>query len=180
MKLTGKAAHIFFLTLALNCVVAVVYVYVLHDIRVRNEHVAELESLITAETDKKAGAKFIEDGLSASAENRAKISNQFVAKDGVVSFLNAVQALGVNNGVTIKVASVSIEPLSIASTTVETVNVSLEGVGSWAGTYRFATLLELMKRGIAINRVGFQKVEASATNPEGWKSEFEIAVLKFK
>ena len=183
-----KARKVFFTALCVNLLVASVYSYIFIKIRQKNQHIAALTSSIEALTAQKENLKSIKINFSETASLRNQIDGYFIAKDGVVQFLNSIESLGADNNLALKIVSVGVEPAALSGDIFEVVNVSIEVSGAWSDVYRFAALLELLPLKVSVGRVDLEKVvsqltgaaKKSGTPTPPWKGTFDIGVLKLK
>lgn len=122
---------------------------------------------------------------------REKLAGFFIPKDGVVSFLNMIQALGAENKLEFRVDSVTIEDEAEAPETFENVKLNIEAEGAWADIYRFVALVELLPLRVFADKIDLQ-VSSDGTrsgstsknkaplNGQNWTGNISLRVLKLK
>lgn len=121
---------------------------------------------------------------------REQLDRYVISVDGVVPFLNSLQALGKENRLKVKILSVGIGTAPESSEVFETVKVSLEASGTWQDVYRFTALTERLPLKVDMRRADLQlqeiETDEAARAPRGvsatvfWKSVLDIDVLKLK
>lgn len=122
---------------------------------------------------------------------REKLNGYFIPKDGVVSFLNRIQALGSENRLEFKVDSVVIEDEAEAPDSFENVKLNIQAEGAWADIYRFVSLVELMPLRVSADKVDLEvvnngtQIDSSSrkklvSSGSNWRSNISFRVLKLK
>jgi hypothetical protein len=108
------------------------------------------------------------------------IDSFFVTSDGVVNFIESVEALARNQGLSIDVRNVSLEEIAGVSyaSLLEELQVRIETRGSWQDNYNFLTQLESLPYSINIGLSGVEHLDDS--DDPAWRGSFELAVLKLK
>jgi len=185
----SKTWKVFFIALCLNLILVSAYSYIFIKVGQKNQNIAELTSAIEALTAEKENIKSIKETISETAPLRQQIDGYFIAKDGVVQFLNSIQSLGAGNQLGLKVLSVSVGPAPITPDIFELVNVGVEVSGSWSDVYRFAALVELLPFKVYLGRVDLEKVSSGALVADSksaklpvppWKGTLDMGILKLK
>lgn len=189
-KRTGKVSAIFFAALAFNLVVAGVYAFIFIQIRQENVRIAELSNAILTQMARQDILQATKERVAETVAEREKLDHYFISKDSVVPFLNSLQSLGIENGLSVKLNMVDIEPSPVSEDTFEVVKISLEALGSWSDGYRFLSLIELMPLKVSVARADLQKnvgaepsVNADKKSPSRsypWRLTIDMAILKLK
>lgn len=186
----GKVLAVFLAAVALNIVAVSVYAFIFVQIRQKNADTAELSNNILAQMARQDILQATKERVAETTAEREKLDNYFIGKDGVVPFLNSLQALGNDNGLSVKLNMVDIEPSPVSADTFEVVKISLEALGSWSDGYRFLSLIELMPLKVSVTRADLQKnvdtEPAVNTNKKSlprsypWRLTVDMAILKLK
>ncbi len=166
------------------------YCYLWFEIIQKNQDVAALLGEVEKLTVERESLTSTKEQIAETAPLRDKLARYFIPKDGVVSFLNGIQALGAENHLGFKVGSVAIEDEASAPDVFENVKLNLEIEGEWSDLYRFATLAELLPLRVFADQVGLEiipeeknsdssKKKAPPTAPK-WRGHLTLRVLKLK
>jgi D-arabinose 5-phosphate isomerase GutQ len=117
------------------------------------------------------------------------IDNSIVSKNGEVGFIESLESLARENGLSIEISSLTFDNnASLASSSINILNVKAKTDGSWFGNYAFLSRLESLPFKVKINMVSLTNSSSNVTsdvnnsNPSNdtWQSVFEISVLKYK
>ncbi len=111
-----------------------------------------------------------------------KVQNTVVASDGVVNFIEQLEKIARNNGITIKNNSISEDADSKLSTSTTFLKIRSETSGSWVGTYKFIYELESLPYKVSINTFNLSTEgisEDSVSGTGNWNAVFEIKLLKY-
>jgi hypothetical protein len=151
------------------------YNFILHDLSFQNDKQDYLASKL----------KTVE---NISAEINA-IDNSIVSKNDEVGFIESLESLARENGLSIEISSLTLDnSASLASSTMNILNVKAKTSGSWLGNYTFLSRLESLPFKVKINMVGLTNSSSGAvsdvnnSNPSNdtWQSVFDIGVLEYK
>lgn len=181
---------VFIAVLFFSLVVIGSYCYLWVKIVQKNQNVGTLLGEVAALNAEKDLSSYVKERIVETTSMREKLAGYFIPKDGVVPFLNKIQALGAENNLEFKVDSVAIEDEVSAPDSFENVKLNIEVEGTWADLYRFTTLTELMPLRVFADRVNlemvplevsgtFGKKKLSETNPL-WQGKISLRVLKLK
>jgi hypothetical protein len=185
-KSHSKVWGIFILALCINILAAGAYSFIYFKIQQNSKHFAELSDEIDLLEAKKKNLKSVKNDIFETTALRDEIDNHFIPKDGVVNFLNSIQALGAKTNLKLEVGSVSVEPLSPVSEIFENVNVKMNFSGKWPNVYRFLAVTELMPFKVTVDEAGLDKVSGAVPDDkkirveDTWKGTLNIGVLKIK
>ena len=119
------------------------------------------------------------------------VDNSMVSKDAEVKFIESLEALASEYGLTLDIDSLIYENnQKIASSSLDILRVKTRTKGTWAGSYMFLSRLEAIPIKVKINNFSLLKVSDVVVIPligkkQGtpigvWQGAFEISVLKYK
>lgn len=175
----------------LSLIVAALFVlgyFMYRDIRNKNEHISNLEQRLSLKSDKQSYLISTQTVLQNSKPDISRIENSIISKDGDVRFIENIESLARNSGLSITIDSLNSSDISEAvSGEVVGLKIKAKTEGNWAGTYRFLAELESLPVKVKIDRFGLsntgsQAITTSKISNSGnsWQSNFEIFVLKYK
>lgn len=186
---TNKIIKIFLAALILNVILGGAYYFIYIKIQEKNHGLLQLFSDVQILTEKKEGLANVKEKIIETEDIRTKLDGYFISKDGVVNFLNSIQALGSKKGLALVVSSVSVDPAPVSPNVLNAVNLQIVVTGQWASVYNFLAMLELMPLRVIINNVSVDKVSSGQITSGGkniggsgpaWKGIFDISVLQLK
>lgn len=189
LLITKKAWNIFCLAVIANVVIVSVYVYIFLQIKEKNQNIASLTDEIAVLSDRKKNLQSVKKIVSDTAVLHSQIDKYFIKKDGVVQFLNSIQALGVENNLSTKITSVAIGQMASTSEVMELLTADVQVAGVWTDVYKFASLLELMPIQLTVERVDYGKATGDSTvlDSKGkskkappWSAVFAVKAIKLK
>lgn len=185
----NKTKKVFITALLFSFAIIGLYCYLWVKIIQKNQNIALLLGEVETLNMEKETFYSIKEKMSETAPLREKLTEFFIPKDGVVSFLNKIQSLGTENELEFKVDSVSIEDDASAPDSFENVKLNIEAEGAWADIYRFSTLMELMPLKVFVEKVDLEivpianldvsKSQTESSNAK-WKSKMNLSVVKLK
>ncbi len=159
------------------------------NIRTRSIHISALKGELESETVKQEYLSDVQRMVNGSNEDISTINNTFVLKDGDVDFIENIEALARDNGLTITIDSLNIEDdKTLAKDGLVFLTVKARTKGNWKGTYTFLSKIENLPYKIKIDQyeaVGTVSDEAvdpkKKTKPEAnWQSLLQLRVVKYK
>jgi Tfp pilus assembly protein PilO len=172
------------------CVISVfvVFFYLYKQLVKKNENIANLLDRISSESSREVYAASVQKQLQTIDPDLKLIKTSIVGQTGVVSFIEELEKVAKNNGLTIENDSIAEEtdPKSVASSTIVYLKVRSKTKGSWDGTYKFLSEIESLSHKVRINSFnmvssGSDSGSSGKTAPKNnWDAVFEIRVLKYK
>ncbi|KKU68188.1 MAG: hypothetical protein UX89_C0006G0012 [Parcubacteria group bacterium GW2011_GWA2_47_16] len=188
---SGGTKKIFVASILFSLAIVGAYCYLWVKIVQKTQNIGVLLGEVeTLNTEREVFAA-IKGRIEETVEVRDKLAGFFIPKDGVVAFLNGIQALGVENKLKFKVDSVVIEDEAEAPDSFENVKLNIEASGAWADIYRFVALAELMPLRVLADKVNLEveveeiqgdtssKKRVVSSEPV-WRSSVVLRVLKLK
>lgn len=164
--------------------VFVIYFFLYRQLIKKNENIASLLDRIASESSREVYASSVQKQLQAIEPDLNRIKSSIVGQTGVVSFIEELEKVAKNNGLSIENDSIAEEtdPKSVASSTITHLKVRSKTKGSWEGTYKFLSEIESLPHKVRINSFNMvSSGEDSGKNPKKvWDAVFEIRVLKYK
>lgn len=130
--------------------------------------VAAYQELYTAARGKENLA-VITKSFTATVEPRAVIANAFLHTDGLVIFIEQLEGLAKTASVTLELD----EPKSITGKTAS-LDLAFRATGSFAGLYRFLSLLESLPY-----RLDWRSVTWNFASGTTWSGDFALAVISY-
>jgi Tfp pilus assembly protein PilO len=182
MKLKFSTKHILGIVLALDVALVGAYGYAFWLLREQNLKISALNQEVDAQTATDLALSSLQKML-AEAENKVeKIDSFYIAADGVVGFIETIESLAEQSGVTIEVEGVEAQEVDKASSAFqERVTLRIEARGQWSDIYRFILLVENLPVNAKINGSNLERLDSP--DPGGrheWKGEFSVSALKLK
>ncbi|MDO8482354.1 MAG: hypothetical protein Q7S86_00865 [bacterium] len=188
---SGGTKKIFVTAILFSLAIVVAYCYLWTKIVQKTQNIGVLIGEVeTLNTEREVFAA-TKDRIEETVSVRDKLAGFFIPKDGVVAFLNGVQALGVENKLEFKVDSVVIEDEADAPDSFENVKLNIEALGTWADIYRFVALAELMPLRVLAEKVNLEVVAEEIQSDTSskkrvvssgpiWRGSIGLRVLKLK
>lgn len=198
MKDTRKIKNILVISSILAIVAFMIYGFLFWSIKGKNEQISQLSNEAGRNVQTDTALRGIKATLESNESSIAQVDSYFIPQEGVVDFINTLDGLGKESGVSLIISTVSAEEdKTDIHSFKETLTFHLEATGSWSETYYFLSRLESLPYYIGINQVSFSLTSAtdrmsfanaSTTNAitrvrgndEYWKGSFDITALKLK
>ena len=111
-----------------------------------------------------------------------QIDTYFVPQDGVVDFLENLEALGSIAGAPVDINSVSVKEHGNDAFPYESLQVEFGARGSWSSIVWLISLFETYPQGITIQRLQFEQLTDldSDSGSDSWRLRAHFSVLKLK
>jgi len=196
MKTLSKTKKTLLVTLIINFLVWGAYGFVFLKIRSQNEYVSNLLNESNNDLKKDETLRAIKTTLTENKQFISHIDSYFVAKDGVVDFIEILESYALKSGVALTIGAVSVEQdPKVKVDFKEVLRLKVDASGSWENITRFLSVIENMpyvtdinmvslSRNGGINGLNFdgQDETNNASNlvERSWKGYFEFTVLKLK
>lgn len=193
MKNLSTTKKIFMTMILLNVVIFGVYGYIYWNIVQESHTITELQVQSNEYQAKNDALRSVKISLDENQDFISQIDTFFIAKDGVVNFINTLERLGQSTGLKINIQSVSVEQGSDPKDFKEGLKLKIETEGSWQDSSRFLSIIENLPYRVVVNSASvilngsseailFKDGEFSRkVGPEEvWKWTFDITVLKLK
>ncbi len=194
MKNPSKTKKTLLVALILNILVWGIYGFVFFKIRSQNEHVSGLLGEANNDIRKDETLRTIKNSLSENKDFISHLDSYFVAKDGIVNFIEMLEDKGRESGVLLSIGSVSVEQdPKVKEDIKEILRLKVDASGSWKDVTYFLSVLENLPYVTEVNNVSFTRNGGGSgllfdeeKNPDenntslGWKAYFEFTVLKLK
>ncbi len=156
------------------------------EISTKNKKISEMVNNLDSQENRQDYLISMQNLLNSMSSDIDAINGSIVSSDADVQFIEYLESLARDNGVNIKIDSLSFEDSAILKgTNVTSFKIKASTFGSWRGTYAFLSQLESMQYKVKINK--FSAVSQSTDlgdqikkSTGEWKSNFEIVVLKYK
>lgn len=163
----------------------VAHYFVYQDIKSKNENITTLSQQIDLESSRQEYLLSTERMIKSIRSDIDKINNSIISVDGNVEFIEGLESVAKNNGLTITIESLIIEDdPAVSSNEITTLKVKARTKGGWVGTYTFLKQIESLPYKIKINQFSMlnplDEASVSEPNVSEWTSTFEIRVLKYK
>ena len=162
-------------TLLLNLVALGCYGFLLREIKGKNERISNLVNDIELQTKKKSVITSVKAIVVETSPLREKLSRYLVEREGAVSFIELLEHLGKNTGVSVVINSVEKVPQE-STQQVETLQLGLRASGTWEDVIRFLGLLELLPYEAQVEQLTLSKLEKASP----WQIVLSLRALKEK
>lgn len=180
-KITSKKI-IYFLILVVLCLCGVYY-FVFSDIKSKNENISKLSNELSFQMKTYEYMAEMQRAVNDADEDITLVDNSIIPADGDVEFIENLELIAKNNGLTITIDSLVFEEeASVKDASMTVLKVKAKTEGGWTGTYKFLSQIESMPLKIKINNFGLvtDKGDEVEKTSSPWKSSFEILLLKYK
>ncbi len=125
--------------------------YLFYNVRAESQSVSELSAQIEQLSNEESTSSTLKHSVAVTEGDSSKLNSYFVSSDNVVSFINSMEALGVNVGS--DVSTTSIDPGKDSST----LTFNIVAKGSFSSVSRFVTLLENVPYQVRIQKLDLEK-----------------------
>lgn len=145
-------------------------------IKNKNNQISALQNQVDIEVRKDQRLHSIKQLIADLGKDIEQIDTYFVSEDGVVDFLESLEALGRVSGVSVGVNSVSVDESTDNSLPYEHMRIDFVARGSWRNVVQLVSLLETFSFGIVIERMQLERLPSSSS----WQVNVSFTVLKLK
>lgn len=159
--------------------------FLFKDLINKNENNTRMLDQIQSESGREVYVSTIKKQLQTLDPEIKKVGKTIVGSNDVISFIEELESIARNNGLSIKNNSISEEVDAKLSSTTVFLKIRSETNGPWSGTYKFLSELESLPYKVRVN--SFSMSSGQTTDASGlpsvsgsWLSTFEIKVLKYK
>lgn len=149
--------------------------FLFFEIKNKNNEISTLHNQLDVEVRRDQRLRSIKQLLSELHVEVTEIDDYFVATDGVVDFLEALEALGRVSGASVEVNSVSVIE-SDPAIPYEHLRVEFYTEGRWSTLTQLLSLLETAPYGVIVSRSQVERVPNSSL----WQAHIIFQVLKLK
>ncbi len=167
--------------------VFVLYYFVYEDIKSKNQHVSTLSNDLSSQSAKRDYLILTQKVIQNIGIDINRINNSIIAKDGDVKFIENLESIARQNGLTMTIDSLVLaDNPEFASSSITTLQIRAKTKGNWSGNYKFLVELESLPIKIRVNKFDLSNtaVETGSDVKKAgvgiWQSTFEISVLKYK
>lgn len=145
-------------------------------IKNKNNQISALQNQVDVEIRKDQRLRSIKQLIIDLREDSRQIDTYFVSKDGVVNFLEDLEALGSISDISVGVNSVSVGKNIDNEFSYELLKIEFAARGVWSSIIQLISLLETFSLGITIERMQLEKLP----NSSFWQVNTSFSVLKLK
>ena len=145
-------------------------------IKNKNNNISILKNQVDIKVRKDQRLSSIKQLMADLDKEIKQIDTYFVSKDGVVNFLESLEALRSVSGAYINVNSVSVNDSELNNIPYELLNVEFTARGSWRSIVKLISLIEILPLGVTIERMQLERIPSSSL----WKMNTKFIVLKLK
>ena len=132
-------------------------------IKNKNNQVSALQNQVDIEVRKDQRLNSTKQLIEDLGEELEQIDAYFVPVDGVVDFLENLEALGSVASVSVDVNSVSVNENTNDNLPYELLKIDFVARGSWKNVVQLISLLETLPLGIVIERMQFERLPNSSS-----------------
>ena len=193
MKNFSNTQKILVITIVLAMVSLGLYGFLFWQVRSENQEASQLLGEAEQDVEKEKTLRAAKISLEKNKQFIEKIDTYFVPKDGVVGFIQELETIGKQTGVSLTIGGVTAESDQRTKDDFkETLRIRLETSGSWEKTFYFLSVLESLPYRAQVEQIALSLYGASDKllfgtetkrvrgKDEVWKGVFEITVLKLK
>lgn len=175
--------------LLLMVVIFVMYYFLFQDIRYKNQNYQSILRDLSFQNDKQNYLASKQKAIDSVSAETSRVEEIIVSKDGDVAFIENLESMARENGLSIEISSLSLDnKLDLASSSISVLNIKAKTAGTWLGNYIFLSRLESMPFKTKINAINLSNISNDeisgldrATVAGGvWHGVFDIDVLKYK
>lgn len=196
MKDTLKTKKILTITIASFLVTFALYGILFLKIRSQNQEISTKANEVAVKTEQNKTIRATELSLEKNKDDLNNIDSYFVSSDGVVEFINTLDALGSksNTKLTIGEVTTELDP-RVKDDFKETLKFRVNATGSFEDVYYLLTLLESLPVRLRIEQVSLGLASASdkllfsnassttkrvPSAGEEWKLDASVSVIKIR
>lgn len=184
----SKTKKLFIVFTVLVLFALALYIFLFLHIAKEGRTISALKNDISVTTEKEGKLRSVQAVLRETEDERARLDDYFIAKDGVVSFIELIEAFGGISGAVIDVSTVDVGPLvSKADTTAkdtdsfaELILLSFKVNGIWQEVLHTFALLESLPYKISITSVTLRTIPVPEEEPQKWQADVTLTVVKKK
>ncbi|MDD5721007.1 MAG: hypothetical protein PHT16_00975 [Candidatus Pacebacteria bacterium] len=154
------------------------FVFTYQKINDNNQKTEQDTINLKTETLRRDNIASLDQSLQKIAPDRISLENHFIKSSDIVPFLNMIERLGEESGVSTEINSISTKTDNTELT------VELRAAGRFEGIYKFLTLLENSPYELDFTSMNIHKAGSSSAtdkNAKGpnWEAVFKIKLLSF-
>lgn len=152
----------------------------------QNRHVAEAADQVSSFSLKNDNLSSLQSALVNAEQGMKEIDEYYIAPDGAVDFIDIIESIAKNRGLTVSVGSVETSDVDKDTKDFqEHLVLRLKTEGSWANMGQFLRLIENLPYNAYITEAELTKLDPTGTqnagkSPARWRGEFVITALKLK
>jgi Tfp pilus assembly protein PilO len=164
-----------------------VYFLLFQNIKYQNTTASELQNEIDLGTKQNQYATSLKQSLQDSDSDISKVNNSILPIDGDVGFIEQLENLATNEGLSVSIDSLSAEDIpNVDSDDLTSLLIKVNAQGSWTKMMDFLSKLETLPN---VSRMEEFDLANSSDNPQGfpvagntqsWQVTFQIRVLQYK
>lgn len=177
--LLSRTKKILIFTTIIAIAILAVYIALFFQLKNKNEGISILKNEVENITKKDAEQRVIKDTIKETEKERAELNSYFVSSDGVVDFIETIEALATDTAISVEITSVSIKKAPEHSDIIELLRISIKTDGRWINMFHFLSLVETLPFDIFVERVNFSK-EKDKIASRLWNGAFDISVAKLR
>jgi hypothetical protein len=164
--------HIPFLILAIAVIVVAgsLYIYMFYASAASVDRANIARAVVLREKADQSQEKSLVAAASTTESDRARLASFFVPADDAVSFITALESIGLQSGAQVSIASISSDSLSVQA--------HIDAHGSWSSVMRALSLAERMPYAVSISNVRMDESGAVAgSKSHAWSLSMDIKAL---
>jgi len=182
-KNISKTELLFIIFITTFILISLAYYFVYFDILKTKEESVELNNALLKEKSRKSEYDSIRKNIKSTLDDHNRIVSIFIPQEGVVDFIQLLESLGKESGLSIStetVGSVASEDLSASNK--EIISISLKTEGSFNANQAFLNYLENLPYKISITDLTFSYSDSgdsdTGTTAPFWKGQIKLEVIK--
>ena len=188
MKLFNSIKSVLIFMTCIVIVAVVIDIYVFSNLVKENKQVISIAEQISNKLNQNKRNEISENIITKNQIDISKKNSYFVNGDRVVGFIESIESLGRQSGIVATIDNIQAEDFSFSSAEatsslmkLQNLHLRIKTEGSWAGTYKFASLLESIPQKSALESVSFVKNDDSEKpKNSAWRGEFNLTAVVIK
>jgi Tfp pilus assembly protein PilO len=192
MEHVSIVKKMFITTLVLNAIALAAYGFLFFSIKDKNETVSSILSGADKDIQQDEFLRMAKFSLMDNRENIEKLDSYFVPRDGVPDFIEFIEQLGRDSGISLSIGVVAVEPDTRNKDDFkELLRLRTEGLGQWQNLFTFLSMIENLPFRVQIDRVSFaldggqERISFDSVGTEDrslslWKGFVDFTLLKLR
>ena len=146
--------------------------------RAAQKHIAFATDELGSEAYRGDALKKKQSLIERTAEDRAALDKYFIDPDGVVPFIENIEALGAHAGASVEIRTVGIEEAPEGAL-LERVSLQFRAEGTWESVFRLLTFVESLPISVTVKSVRFEILEGAEMGGQ-WRGVFDVSARKLR
>ena len=161
----------------------VLYYFIFAYIRNKIDLISGLRQDLASKSNKESNLLSLRHLVQESQGDIDTLNSLIIPKDGDVLFIEKVESLAKNSGLSVTIDNLNLEEIpSLSENGMSILHIRLKGQGTWSAVYLFVSKLESIPFKIKIDRLvmGVSNTDTSKNLKSNWQMGADLSVLKLK